>query len=339
MAGIYPVGAAELDNNLVDEGCEKTCEKDNSEIRIFLNDHEPNLIGYTFDDDDEQWFLDFKVSLEYPIAQGPFNKLAESDWLPSGIKLVCKNELIVSCQPYFAFTGRFGQYISVRESSPVISKRFNPKLFFRLETENENYLDIEYAHESNGQRVDSAERFSRLVDEFTADQAAGLKNRPQDANDYISRGWDYVGATLKYKLDNTDPDRSNDITFYLSYKNFIGGVFQGDIEEYYPEFEDAREITAREQVDGIRFIAKIEGDNVPIDKIGDEYFSGYKFAFIYETGNDKPFDYNTYKLEFTTRFLTMPVMFWVQSGYNSDLAQYYKDVTSYGIAFEFRTFE
>lgn len=56
-------------------------------------------------------------------------------------------------QPYIAFFGHFGQYIEVRESSPEISKRFNPKVFLRIAQKEHHYLDLEYAHESNGQRI------------------------------------------------------------------------------------------------------------------------------------------------------------------------------------------
>jgi len=319
-------------------------EKSDNSFLIYLDDYEPNLIGLTQDSDDEQTFLDFKVSLKYPIARRPLERWNTSESAPGWYSALCKNYQVSSCQPYFAFTGRFGQYIGTRESSPVISKRFNPKWFLRLDSRqySGSYLDIEYAHESNGQRIDTQESYQRLFDEFSADGANGKNERGENANDYISRGWDYWGLTAKYQ-QSLDNEVFRSASYYVSYKEFIGGLLQGDIEEYFT-WEDnvfeARKITRREQVDGLRFIAKLQGHNVAEASIPQEdYFNGYKLAFIYETGNHQAFKHSTYQLEFTTRFLTMPIMFWYRNGYNSDLAQYYRKVESVGITFEFRTFE
>jgi len=160
-------------------------------------------------------------------------------------------------------------------------------------------------------------------------------DKPFHANDYISRGWDYIGLTLKYQKEIEETDNLKEISFYFSYANYVGGLLQGDIEEYYDEWEPVREITSRDQVDGLRFTTKIRGNK----HSNGEYFQGYKLAFIYETGTQSPFKYNTLKAEFTTQFLGMPLMIWVKTGYNSDLAQYYKKVTSFGIGFEFKTFD
>ena len=97
-----------------------------------LKSHEPVLLGYTFDEDDEA-FLDFKISLQYPIADKKLKTyVADGTYFPNFLKSICNNRLFESCYPYFSFTGRFGQYIGTRDSSPVISKRFNPKLFLRF---------------------------------------------------------------------------------------------------------------------------------------------------------------------------------------------------------------
>jgi hypothetical protein len=63
-------------------------------------------------------------------------------------------------------------------------------------------------------------------------------------------------------------------------------------------------------------------------------FTDVKIAALYETGYRDLFRYNTYRLELGTKVLQLPVTLWGQTGYNSDLAQYYKKVNSYGIQME-----
>ena len=77
--------------------------------------YEPSTIGITRDSDDDLGFLDVTLSLQLPLGEweGPF---AGST-----------HELGIG------FTGRFGFYMgSERDSRPVIGKRLNPKLLWRL---------------------------------------------------------------------------------------------------------------------------------------------------------------------------------------------------------------
>lgn len=294
--------------------------------KVGLKNHEPVLLGYTFDSDDEA-FLDFKISLMYPIADRKIKKhIIDSGWYPGFLKKWCSNTIVDSCYPYFSFTGRFGQYIETRDSSPVIAKRFNPKLFLRFDLVDGEYVDLEYAHESNGQRITTKTSYDNI--------AADLE-KTEHANDYISRGWDYLGFTYKHatEIGNTGTVKST----YLSMKEFIGGQLQGDIEEYYlidgvDGFEAVREITRREQVGGLRIMRKYENKDI------DLFWGINKFTFIYETGTRSPAKYNTFQGEMTTGALGVPIMLWVRSGYNSDLAQYYKKIDSFGAAFELATF-
>ena len=285
--------------------------------RIMLSSYEPNLIGYSYDNDDQEPFLDFKLSLKYPIMHRYFDSPADgkcSQWLAE--------KGITRIQPYIAFSGRFGQYIEVRDSSPVISKRFNPKVFLRIGEDADSHLDLEYGHESNGQRITTQASYDSLADDLEEEE----KGKRSHANDFISRGWDYYGLTLKYKP-------AKDFDFYFSYAHYIGGLLQGEIEEYY-SWEEQRDIEKRNEVDGLRFIAKWKRETEYHD-----YFPVYKLAFLYTTGTDQPFKYSTYRVECTMNILDMPFMIWGQTGYNSDLAQYYKQVSSYGIGLELSTFD
>lgn len=298
--------------------------------RIMLNDHEPNLLGYSYDQDDGEAFLDFKISLQYPIARAPLEKLSSQPWFPLWAKAPCANRWFDNCQPYIAFTGRFGQYIKVRHSSPVISKRFNPKLFWRFSHQQGRYFDLEYGHESNGQSITSLDSYNAQVAELMLED----EGKASYANDYISRGWDYVGWNVKQHWDLAESGKRW-LDFYLGHQHYVGGVLQGEIEEYY-DWEPVRDIRRREQVNGWRAMLVFH-DNMA--KVVDTVWEDFKFALIFETGRKQMFEYNTLQAEMGTRLFDMPLIFWGRRGYNSDLAMYHRRVSSYGVALELRTFD
>ena len=69
--------------------------------------------------------------------------------------------------------------------------------------------------------------------------------------------------------------------------------------------------------------------------------SDFNFVASLDTGTQSPFKYNTVRMEVIRRcdFLDVPTKFWIQQGYNSDLAQYYKSVRSFGFTVQFTTFD
>lgn len=67
-------------------------------------------------------------------------------------------------------------------------------------------------------------------------------------------------------------------------------------------------------------------------------FKGIKVAFLYTTGYRDIFENNTIRFETTFHVANMPLMFWASRGYNSDLVDYYRRVTSYGFSFELTSF-
>lgn len=303
-------GATSGVNSTVAKDCTATkasCEQDqqNKANPVLLEAHEPNRVGATWDSDDIR-FMDFTLSMQYPIF---YQSLAQSSWLP-----------------YVAFTGRFGQYIGTRPSSPVIAKRYNPKIFVRhflngrkvqekdqLEAD---YYDIEYAHISNGQSIDSLQSFNV--------HAADLGNA-EYTKDYISRGWDYFGITGK-----THPDYAKGLTVRYGFKHYFGGLMQNKVEQYFP-WEAAREITKLSQVSGLHLAGKYD--------ISDYY----NIAVSFDTGTNHPFKHNTLEAEFGIapfhNIFGIPIVFTYRNGYNSDLAQYYKKVTSLGFALKLESFK
>lgn len=302
---LAPVGVLAYECKKTDE-CKKTLK---------LQSYEPNTIGWTWDKGDvDEGYLDFKISLKYPMFHKGNPKKA-NDYLPS---------------PYFAFTGRLGQYIGSRNSSPVIGKRFNPKLFFRYwigGDAEDKYFDIGYAHESNGQSVNSETMYQNLVNDFLAKGEEAYY-----ADDYISRGWDYWDLVWKHKQNSM----GGYVTTYINYKYFLDdGYLQGEPEEY-NAWEGGTDGKKRKQVDGITLIAKYSKGFDSDAQCG--FLPACKVALLYTTGAEDTFKYNTTRLEFTTKVFDIPIMLWASRGYNSDLVDYYQDVDSYGISIEMRTF-
>lgn len=332
------------------------------DTKPLLESHFPTSVGMTKDSDDE-WFLDANVSLRYPLMYEGYAKKG------------CNRFNVL---PYFAFTGRFGQYIGTRESSPVVMKAFNPELFIRIfmspdemsdasgkadlmaicekegdlayyndrvrqarhnakEGERENireidnklkskkylsYVDVLYGHLSNGQGISDMNSLRNIF------STLGARKKEEFAKDYISRGWDYVGIAWTKKLDEGD-------SFYLRLDKYIGGFLQHKIEEDPWELNPleslvpgSKKIKRLQQVSGLKArYATDKGDNE------------FNVVATWDTGVQSPFRYNTARLEVIKKceFLGVPAKFWVQQGYNSDLAQYYKSVKSYGFTLQFST--
>lgn len=272
--------------------------------------YEVTSLGLTKDSDDVK-FMDFNLSVRYRL--GPFQDGDEPE-RPSGAL-------------YFAFSGRFGQYVETRESSPVVSKRFEPKFFYRhwLHDDKGSYWDVAYGHESNGQSVNTA-----------ADLAAARARAesPPFANDQISRGWDFVEVTRREKLGR---DRNYWLEGRLRY--FLErGLFQGKPEDY-NAWENDREGKSRKEVNGL--IARF-GYEVPRARESDSLLwraiAGNWIGIQYETGYRTPFRYNTVRFDLGARIFRIPVNLWVRKGYGSDLAQFYKDTTSKGIELQIADF-
>lgn len=272
-----------------------------------LQVYEPNLLGYTVDDNDVG-YMDFTLSQMYPIGHFGRSKSETTTWrdFPSF---------------YFAFTGRFGQYLLTRESSPVEGKRFNPKLFMRYWLGGDRkYIDFGYGHESNGQSINRRQAFEDLEDEFEA------KDEERDfARDSISRGWDYLELDFvgDYRLPFWDWRYEGRVNL----KHFLYvGALQGELEEV-NGWEDMGDGFERREVDGFTLTASF---NTPFEK---KDFDGKKFSLAYTTGLKGIFQRHTIKGSFTFKLFRIPLMIWAASGYNSDLVDYYRRTDSVGASF------
>ena len=277
-----------------------------------LESYEPSVVGLTSDSDDVK-FMEIRLSVKYPM----FPEIIGSRFPDWGA--------------YFAFSGRWGQYISTRDSSPVVGKRFNPKLLLRntfsyIGARDSEYVDYAFAHESNGQAIATKEEYGRLVEE------ARIAGRRTDfINDELSRGWDYLEVSWKKILGPRDEATlENQITTaYLQLKYFLPrGPLQGRAEEY-NEWEGSPEGKRRRAVNGIGGILSHEWRHVYT-----KWIKSPRVAAVYETGYSPAFRHHTLRLESGARIVELPMTIWAQRGYGSDLTQYYKKVSSWGIEIE-----
>ncbi|MBU0481730.1 MAG: hypothetical protein KKG47_11595 [Proteobacteria bacterium] len=310
----------------------------------WLQSYEPNRIGWTFDDNDVG-YMDFTVSLQYPFLSLESAKAAK-EGAAGGRTLSELSTRYLRSIPYFAFTGRFGQYIGTRESSPVIGKRFNPKLFLRFFTRDpeKSFIDLGYGHESNGQRTNSFAAYQDLRSDFIRDG-----EDPEFANDYISRGWDYWevvifrnfgGIEKNEGADSTGDDGGSGEGFssLLSLKYFLEkGALQGEAEEY-NSWENDSNGRPRKEVDGItvKMMYKTKEYPIEFEKLTLSLFGG--FSIVYTTGYKSAFSNNTVRLESLIKIGSFPLMVWWSDGYNSDLVDYYRRVRSGGFGLDLTTF-
>jgi len=312
---------------------------------VLLRPNEPNILGFRKDAYDG-WFLDIKLSLKYPINHDGLFK--------------AKNERNIFPFWSFAFTGAWGQYVFDRKSSPVIAKRYNPEIFGRWWLRDKhNYFDIIYGHESNGQSIGGWNTYSVKQLEISSIDEPEAGDKIENARDYISRGWDYVGFTYKTRnpLDIYFFEKQKKgnffygktLTTYIKLRYFLDdGLLQGKVEDFNPwevygpqcvDNENRTDWTSecyrlndkysRDRYDGLTFMFKND------TKYG-SVFKGIKTALIYTTGYKDVFEHSTLRLEHTLNYNDLPIMIWGQAGYNSDLVDYYKRVKSYGIALELR---
>jgi len=276
-----------------------------------IQNYEQNLIGYTFENDDEP-FLDFTFSASTHVF--PFNYLINLIPEPKRPRLYLR----------FAFTARFGQYIGTRYSNPVIEKRFNPFLFLQYSPKKKykhSNIQLGYGHESNGQAID---------DSLTFFEVASLPHNDVDnTKDHISRGWDYVALSVTTSL--FPKKRTNYILeAAVSLKYYLNkGFLQGYKEEYHSWETWADPSITRNNINGIALSAICHIDSSYVNKI----------QLSYETGILSPLQHSTVKILVALKFGNFPFALFYRYGYNGDLAQYGKVNGSIGMTIIIPSFE
>src|SRR5690606_17589855 len=124
----------------------------------FLTSHKPSYLMLRNDNlDSSANYMDFQLSAKHPVLPNATALNALHGATSRSLERLLPGDNEFFMQLYLSFSGRFSQYIGTRESSPVVARSFNPTLFYRFWTSAENFLDFEYGHESNGQRINSPE--------------------------------------------------------------------------------------------------------------------------------------------------------------------------------------
>jgi hypothetical protein len=283
-----------------------------------LSSHEPNKMLARMDANDlNNLYMDANLSLKHPLMTPVIEAVFDSLGITE----------LQSPRLYMAFSSRFSQYIGTRTSSPVIPRRYNPEIFVRLWDNYEGYWDIGYGHESNGQQINNQQSFE------LEEQTFRDKNEPDAlARDAISRGWDYVSLDwTKQWQAGFLPTLPGFTTTHFEHRRFLSdGLLQGEPEEYNDWERQGVEPKPRAEYDGLKFsIQYILPEELCLIACFD------RVEVMHQTGYSGIFDNNTNSIELTTSLFGIPFHIWAQSGYNSDLVDYYDYTNSWGIGVEF----
>ena len=318
---ILALGGIAAAAHAADRAGAKSASDDYEEWRpLGLESYEPSAFGYTKNNDDAS-FENIKISVKFPIMP----KATRRHWRKGN-------------HVFFSFTGYWALYIWTRHSGPVVGKEYNPQLFFQHEfscrgalessyapqptyggSERDNcYVGAGYDHDSNGQIIDSPGQYHETQRE----------QGTEAADDAISRGWDYIRLMGRYVVP-VPGQHPYEISIYPTIKYFLAdGLLQRHQEELH-YWENPPDGKPRREVDGVSVLAKYR-----------RLFGGRdtKIVLGYTTGYKDPFSFSTVRVEVGVVLFELPIVFWAQKGYMSDLSQYYRNVTGYGAEVEIGAF-
>lgn len=285
-----------------------------------VSSYERNSLGWTHDDNSvDIGYLDANLSFKYRAAAwGSQEQYAA----------------------YATFSTRFSQYIGSIDSNPVVGKSYNPSIFGRRYFIRwPGFIDIGYAHESNGQGITSREAFiSERIKYEDSD------NEPDFARNFLSRGWDYILVDWNHCWVNCPGARfyngEGALVTNFSFDYFLDdGLAQGDTEEineWESEFYDVEGNEKRKEYDGLGLRTNYTMEKNCLT------FNSLKciLSWEYTTGYDNIFHKSTNRFELIMqRWNYASVSLWYRTGYNSSLVDYFENVDSYGFTFVFdRTF-
>lgn len=322
------------------------------EFRQLFRAYEPTEAGFTIDQthgrDDK--FLDATISFMLPL----FHNVAPPPQRTYEQTSFTRPWAYAPYRFYFAMTDRFGQFVYTRESSPVINKRFNPLIAMRWWekapgdggklTSEDNFFEVVYAHESNGQSVDSEVQYNAQVTAYLEESSnlspdEQLRRAHRSARDNISRGWDYVG--FQFARDWDTPAVAGTLALRARANVYLGGAFQQHIEEYndwevdpdHPAVRFGGSPRKRSDYDGISgrltYVSRARHAANGLDG---------RCAITWTTGYAHLLRNNTVKVEVGFSMYAMPFLLWYRTGYNSDLIDYYRRDSSFGLKMSFWRF-
>lgn len=252
-----------------------------------LSGYEPSYLMYAADDESH---VEFKISIKYPLRECP--------------KGDCDTQ---KDQVYFAYTGKYDFYIYSedtpgRESAPIISRVQNPGIYYRrlLGKDSWDYLQsfsIGWFHESNGQQITELADFNNTL----------------HAEDFVSRGWDYLGVDIKFSSP-LKTVLNDDHLYYLRLRAFCNCQAFGKFSK-----EDDTSIfgsTEGEEIgdyDGLRLLMKSTS--------GKNY--NYTLSLRSGVSTRNAFSNLTVQLEYTYDYLGIPWSILYFNGYGKDISTYH----------------
>jgi outer membrane phospholipase A len=301
--------------------------QERTDILNFVRAYEPVKLGLTRDAGDEL-FMDFTLSLMFPLLGDYWDAPAAGEpWWGKRDGLFNSQHTAL----FLSGTVRAGQYVWGRPSAPVVEKRFNPQLFLRFwlpvdgrESANK-FLDVIYAHESNGQSITTADRFQEQREvyrklEADPDSPLAYDRSLRSARDAISRGWDYVGVNASWSWREERHIAMVKVREYLPW-----GFLQQDAEQS-NDWEGDGPTHRRRDYDGLTLQYTVF-ENALIDNV--PFLTG-RTTFTYTTGLSRPGRHNTFELDLGVALWRRPFSLWVRYGYNSNLTNYYRRDHSVG---------
>lgn len=237
---------------------------------------------------------------------------------------------------FLAYTGRFDFFWSSRDSSPVVNRLNNPEINSRWLTRATDagqsgidYLQFAYGHESNGQDIDTQEKY--------------LSDTRLFADDHISRGWDYLAVEAKFRhywnSERTQGDNnrcanvSNCTEFWFTYKGILSeGLLQKEKED--KRFNTNRKAGGIRDFDGLQFIVSHEWQK------SSKRIYAREISLKLTTGANKPFRNNSYELSLrgTTKLVSWKIPLYIsyRNGYLEELSDFSQRGQSLAIGLKFR---
>lgn len=264
-----------------------------------LSGNEPSYLAFAHNSDSGENHIEFYLSIKYPL----FTTLVEKS-------------MGERSRLYFNYSGKYDFFAFSRDSSPIISRRQNPGVMYEYSWPKVSNVHLQslrtgYFHESNGHTVDTREEYLAT----------------KDADDYVSRGWDYIPIEAKFAVSEKQHGIFGNFYLNLQGRYFLDHqLFRQDREDGI-FWDTAAEQPRIEQYDGIRIaiatvfiLPHIEAKEIKFNAI---YRSGYR-------------DFNlSQRYEATFRFFDFPLYVYHFRGYGVELSTYHQKGTTYGIGFEF----
>ena len=268
-----------------------------------LRGYEPSYLVYAFDEENH---VEFKISIQYPVKEVLGRRVAR---LTGGT-----NEL------FFAYTGMydffvFSEELAGRDSAPVVSRLQNPGMFVKntrplVNGEGLESISIGWFHESNGQQISDNSTFVNTV----------------NAEDFVSRGWDYLGIDFNYK-DRDAMFMDGDVSFYLRLRFFCDCQGFGFIDGKEDDIRifGGTETAEISDYDGLRFII----DNYANHKLH------YGLHLRSGTSDMDALKRLSYQFEVTYRISNVPIKLFYFKGYGKDISTYHIKDEYIGLGFGF----